>query len=197
MAANPRLDVVGGSAAFVRNPKSNLADETEANLVYGGYVPIGSSHCHVLWPLMENQFLTANSAFSKQSQRKFNSRTKAKWEDWEFFQRLAEEDGQLSLVPDAFFLYRVREGSMSRTYSDKSGFERMLSSSKSPFRDRIRASIASASNRETAPSNLSRPIHPLAVAIDEFAYSRQNTRLAAFLRPVDTFLRKALRRFVK
>jgi GT2 family glycosyltransferase len=55
----------------------------------------------------------------------WNSASKAKWEDWELFLRLVASGRHVWVIPQEQMLYRMRQGSMARTYADLPGWLRL------------------------------------------------------------------------
>ncbi|MBR0679958.1 glycosyltransferase [Roseomonas eburnea] len=55
----------------------------------------------------------------------WNATSKAKWEDWECFLRLAGAGKDIWVIPQEVVLYRIRQGSMLRAYPDFPGWLRL------------------------------------------------------------------------
>ncbi len=58
----------------------------------------------------------------------WDASTRAKWEDWQIFIRLANEGFEIGLIPKVMISYRVRQDSMARTYADFPALLRLASS---------------------------------------------------------------------
>lgn len=94
----------------------------------GGYRPIGSD---VGLGMRWNCFGDASAVFRTESLRDaggWNAQSRAMWEDWEVFMRLALRGFEIWVVPLPLLWYRVRPDSMFRTYSKFEGWMRIASS---------------------------------------------------------------------
>jgi hypothetical protein len=84
----------------------------------GGYRPIGAD---LGLALRANSMGDALAVYRVSDLREvggWNASTKAKWEDWELFLKLVVAGKDVWVMPTEQVLYRVRPGSMLRTYED-------------------------------------------------------------------------------
>jgi glycosyltransferase involved in cell wall biosynthesis len=81
--------------------------------------PLGIPDARVI-SLFKNEFLPAGAMVNTDIARShggYNDKSKAAWEDWEFYLKLAWTDASFALLPIPTYLYRITPGSMNRTYN--------------------------------------------------------------------------------
>ena len=89
------------------------------------YQPLGDG---IVWGLFTNCFGHSNSAYRRETLTRlggWDESTKAMWEDWALYLKMRSQGLEIGVIPACHFLYRVREKSMSRTYSLYEGHDRL------------------------------------------------------------------------
>ena len=87
------------------------------------YRPLGAG---LITAQVHNTLGHANSGFNTEIVRAldgWDGRTKSMWEDWEIYLKILSRGHRIQVIPKVDMLYRVRAGSMARTYGK---FEAML-----------------------------------------------------------------------
>lgn len=110
------------SVLFQDGEDWNLEDADANRLIYrpsGADLGVGFRH---------NVFGDALSVYRTSALREiggWDASSRAKWEDWQLFLRLTLEGWNTVVIPRVMYAYRVREDSMTRTYADLPGWERL------------------------------------------------------------------------
>ena len=81
--------------------------------------------------LIENTFGDASAVYRVSAIRAiggWDTKTRAKWEDWQFYIRLSLGGYLIGLIPKVMISYRIRKDSMFRTYADFPGWLRLARS---------------------------------------------------------------------
>ena len=101
---------------------ASFADGTDYNQTMhpktSRYRPVGDG---IIASQVYNQLGHANAGVRVAAARAlggWDQTTKAKWEDWELYLRVLASGGHILVIPKVGVLYRVRQNSMVRTYSE-------------------------------------------------------------------------------
>jgi hypothetical protein len=90
------------------------------------YRPLGQG---IIFGQLENRFGHANSAYRVSDIKSvggWNQDSRAMWEDWELFGKLACTGRTITIIPTIAVLYRVQPKSMARTYARFPAMERIV-----------------------------------------------------------------------
>lgn len=113
-----RLDAEPACAAAVPYLKAFNEDDDFNDQKFGGYVyrPLGDG---IVASQLDNHLGHANSGYRTSVLRAlggWDESEKSMWEDWALYLKLASSGHRIGVIPKAGCLYRVRQGSMLRTY---------------------------------------------------------------------------------
>lgn len=177
---SPEYGAFGGISAFV--PSDDL-DKRGRPVATGRFAPLGTELAVHLQFFGYNQYLTANSSFSRLvcgSLLRFNSERNGIWEDWELFHKLSRAGTRIGIIPEELFIYRVRADSMTRSANRKMGVERMVSANGHLLGARIAMSIASMGFDLTNFPWIN--LHPIAALVQRIAIAHENRILGKIYR---------------